>query len=366
MPSSSLKSWRIYTWLLALLVVNVLAVIFVPITPDEYSRYALATGWLGDGRYDYAWPPLLIVINALTSFFDGDLWVNRFVFLGLEFVLGLYVARNFTIKMGAEGILLIPYAALVLSLASPQGLMIVLIPAYIISILRNKLAAASFIALMVYLVNPTCVLIFVSCGIIGFSVKKFQHGYVLISSSLLALFSLQILAFFVWLSGDSFMPTLTSNGPLNLFLGNNDHPLSYRGVAEAEILDANTPAQYIGLVKDFFINNPLDFGLNLYRKLVYWLAPFDHFRSGIGAGVQNILFVYVGFAQLICYYVFVREYRNLPRSEMKIAFLIFFLAWIAYSIFFVKMRFRIPFDILLYVSAIAAVKNNANFKPNVN
>jgi hypothetical protein len=365
MRSSSSKSWLIYTLLLELLVANVLAVKFIPITPDESSRYAVAASLLGEGVYDYSWPPMLIIINALTILFEGDLWVNRFVFLGLEFLLVIYIARNFTFKMGAEGLLLIPYAALVLSLASPQGLMIVLIPVYIIFVVRNELGMASFIAFIVYLVNPTCALIFISCGVIGLFVKRFQHRGIFIFSSLLALLLLQILAFFIWLIGDSFMPTLTSNGPLNLFLGNNAHPLSYRGVAEVGILDANTSDQFVGLVKDYFINNPLDFGMNFYRKLVYWFAPFDHFRSGIGVGVQNILFVYVGFAQLICYYIFVREFRNFPRSEMKIAILIFFMAWIVYSIFFVKMRFRIPFDILVYITAIATVKNTSVFKPKM-
>jgi hypothetical protein len=359
------KSSLTYMWLFALFAVNALAVVFIPITPDEYSRYNIASDWLNGGGYDYSWPPLLILINVLTSYFKGDLLVNRFVFLVFEFLLLMYIARNYTFKMRVWGWgLLMPYGALVLSLASPQGLMIVLIPVWICFVVRNKLGMASLVAFVLYLVNPTCVLIFVTCGILGFFVKRFHHRGVFLFSSLLAFASLQILSIFIWSSGDLFMPTLTSNGPLNLLLGNNAHPLSYRGVAESGVLDANTPTQYLSLVKDFFLNSPLDFWLNFCQKLIYWFAPFDYFRSGIGGNLQNVLFVYVGFSQLICYFVFVREFRNCPRSEMQIAILIFFMAWLVYSIFFVKMRFRIPFDILLYITAVMTVKNTSNFKSN--
>ena len=334
---------------LFLFIIGALAAIFIPITPDEYSRYKIASGLLDGDGYDYSWPPLLVLINVVTVFLGGDLLLNRFFFLCLELLALYYVMRNHVVKIDILSYFLLPYAALVLSIASPQGLMIALIPAYVFFTTQNKLVASSIVAFIIYLLNPTCMLIFFTCGLISFLIKDFAHKRILLLSSLIALGLVQILAIYVSSTGESFMPTLTNNGPLNLLLGNNAHPLSYRGVVEDGIVEVYKSAQYISLVKDFFINHQLEFFRNLIQKLVYWFAPFDYFRSGIGGNFQYVLFCYVGFAQLVCYYVFAREFRYSTRDDMLLAIIIFSMAWLVYSIFFVKMRFRIPFDILLYI-----------------
>jgi hypothetical protein len=161
----------------------------------------------------------------------------------------------------------------------------------------------------------------------------------------------------VFLDVGIFMPTLTNNGPLNLFLGNNPDPMSYRGVAEGAEWMTYSSAQYLTSVLSFLFEQPHQFAQNYLFKLIFWFAPFDHFRSGIGNSFKYILFCYVALVQLVCCFLFFKRVRGVKSIDLKMALWISIVAWLAYSIFFVKLRFRIPFDSLLFFAAYFSVRD---------
>jgi hypothetical protein len=340
------------------LFVNVVALIFIPITPDENSRLTLASDWLAGGVYDFSWPPMLVLINVLIKFFGGDAYSVRLFFFAIELCLFWYLSSRVVFSPSWIGVLTFPYLALVLNIASPQGLMIILLPLLVYAVVKNKIKEAYILSLAIYLINPTCILIFpiASVMVIIFDKNKFNFDY--LYSVLLASFTVLGLAYLLSKLGYGFMPTLTSNGPLNLFLGNNPSPVSFRGGADGVEWLSYSSAQYLSAVFNFLIEQPISFFQNYLYKVIFWLAPFDQFRSGIGSDFRFILFLYVALIQVTCYYIFYKKIRKNPENDLKLAMWIFVMAWVAYTIFFVRLRYRIPFDLLLFIVAFSDVRSN--------
>jgi hypothetical protein len=337
-------------FVLVFLFVNIVALLFIPITPDEISRQALAAEWVETGRYDFSWPPMLMLINAFIKLLGGGAYMTRALFLVIElyFFWRLYEKSLFPTSFLA--VFIFPYLALVLSTASPQGLMVVLLPLLVYAIRRHRFLEIYFISLSLYLINPTCILVLLgSALVVGIFDRKV--GWTYLGAALLALISTLVVAYVVLLNVGSFMPTLTNNGPLNLFLGNNPDPMSYRGVAEGAEWMSYSSAQYLTNVLNYLFEEPYLFVQNYFFKLIFWFAPFDHFRSGIGASFQYILFGYVALVQLMCYFLFFKKSRSDKSVELNIAVWISIMAWLLYSVFFVKLRFRIPFDVLIFMAA---------------
>ncbi|MEN9670784.1 MAG: hypothetical protein RL018_1061, partial [Pseudomonadota bacterium] len=183
-----------------------------------------------------------------------------------------------------------------------------------------------------------------------------QIGFRCLYSVLLAFITVLGVAYFLSLQGHSFMPTLTSNGPLNLFLGNNPSLDSFRGGADGVEWSNYDPGQYVSAIINFLVEQPISFFQNFLKKILFWLAPFDSFRSGIGIKFYFVLFLYVAVAQLICYYMFFLKIKGKSNSILRFGVWIFVSAWLAYAIFFVRIRYRIPFDSLLLILAFANVK----------
>ena len=344
-------------FVLVFLFVNIVALIFIPITPDEISRQALAAEWVANGQYDYSWPPMLMLINACVMSFGGDAYTARALFLAVEFYLFWRLYSRIVFHPGLLAFFILPYLALVLSTASPQGLMIVLLPLLMYAIRQKIFSDIYLVSLVLCLVNPTCILVLLGSAIVLGVFDRRGIGWTYLMAALLALISILIVAYMVFLDVGIFMPTLTNNGPLNLFLGNNPDPMSYRGVAEGAEWMKYSSAQYLTGVFNFLLEQPYQFFQNYLFKLIFWYAPFDHFRSGIGSGFQYILFCYVALVQLACYFLFFRKWRGVKRVDLNIVFWISILAWLVYSIFFVKLRFRIPFDFLLFFAAYFSARN---------
>ena len=257
---SKLKSnLTLQQFLILFLIVNAIALVFIPITPDESSRLTLAGEWLAGGRYDFSWPPMLLLINALIKFLGGDAYSVRVFFFCVELSLFWFLLTKVVLSPSWIGILTFPYLALVLNIASPQGLMVVLLPLLVYAIVQNKPKEIYIISLAVYLINPTCMLIMPAAAAAAIVFHKNKTSFSYLYSVLLAFFTVLGFAYLLAKQGYDFMPTLTSNGPLNLFLGNNPSPVSFRGGADgAEWLNYNSN-QYISAVFNYLIEQPINF-----------------------------------------------------------------------------------------------------------
>ena len=341
---------------LVFLFVNVVALLFIPITPDEISRQALAAEWAGGGQYNFSWPPMLMLINACVKLIGGGAHMTRALFLAIELYLFWRLYTRVVFLPGFLALFVIPYFALVLSTASPQGLMVALLPLLVCAIRQKRFLEIYFISLALFLINPTCILILLGAALVAGVLDRREIGWTYLATVLLALISTLMVAYVVFLNVGSFMPTLTSNGPLNLFLGNNPDAMSYRGVAEGTEWMVFSSGQYLASVLNFLHEQPYQFAENYLFKLIFWFAPFDYFRSGIGGGFQYILFCYVALVQLLCYSLFFKKIRCARSVDLYIVLCVCILAWLAYSIFFVKMRFRIPFDVLIFLAAYCDIK----------
>ncbi len=345
-------------WLAALfLFVNLVALIFIPITPDEISRLTIAGDWLAGGVYDFSWPPMLILLNVVVKYFGGQAYSVRLLFLVIEISLLMLLSTRVVFSKNWWCVLVFPYLALILNIASPQGLMVVLLPLLVYAAVQNKPKEAYIISFVIYLVNPTCMLILPAAAMVTVifldeNEVRLSYLYAILS----AFFSILGIAYFLSIQGQNFMPTLTSNGPLNLYLGNNPSLISFRGGADGvEWLSYDT-GQYMSAVVAFLFEQPGAFFQNFLYKIIFWLAPFDQFRSGIGGAYYFVLFSYVAMVQLICYYVFFRRIKNNSNAVLMTALHIFFIAWLAYVVFFVRLRYRIPFDLLLFIVAFTELR----------
>lgn len=351
-------------FVLVFLFVNIVALIFIPITPDEVSRQALAAEWVASGQYDYSWPPMLMLINACVKLLGGGAYMTRALFLVVELYLFWRLNARIDFHPGLLALFILPYFALVLSTASPQGLMVVLLPLLVCAIRQKIFSEVYLVSLALCLVNPTCILVLLGSAIVVGVIDRRGIGWTYLMADLLALISTLIIAYMVFLDVGIFMPTLTNNGPLNLFLGNNPDPMSYRVVAEGAEWMTYSSAQYLTSVLSFLFEQPYQFAQNYLFKLIFWFAPFDHFRSGIGSSFQYILFCYVALVQLVCYFLFFKRVRGVESIDLKMAFWISIVAWLVYSIFFVKLRFRIPFDTLIFFAAYFSVRDLGSKKLN--
>lgn len=82
--------------------------------------------------------------------------------------------------------------------------------------------------------------------------------------------------------------------------------------------------------------------------------PWDFLRCGMGQNVTTVLFGYIGLAQLGIYGTLVRAWPGLSRRQVFFALAFVLAAWALYTLFFVKVRFRVPFDMLLLFSCLIA------------
>lgn len=351
-------------FVLVFLFVNIVALIFIPVTPDEVSRQALAAEWMANGQYDYSWPPMLMFINACAKLLGGGAYLTRALFLVVELYLFWRLYARIVFHPGLLALFILPYLALVLSTASPQGLMVVLLPLLVCAIRQKIFPEIYLVSLALCLVNPTCILVLLGSATVVGVIDRRGIGWTYLMAALLALISTLIIAYLVFLDVGIFMPTLTNNGPLNLFLGNNPDSMSYRGVAEGAEWMTYSSTHYLTSVLSFLLEQPYKFAQNYLFKLIFWFAPFDHFRSGIGAGFQYILFCYVALVQLVCYFLLFKRVRGVKSIDLKMAFWISIVAWLVYSIFFVKLRFRIPFDTLIFFAAYFSVRDLGSKKLN--
>jgi len=323
------------------------AAIFPP-TPDEVARIADVHRALDRGPYPYFWPIGNILLIALNPLFHAgilsDLHAVRifnFLLAALPVALLIGACRRPALLLVLPA--LMPYAYLVMSTAAQQGLMLPLLLLIVRAALPLRPAALMLAALGLYLVNPGMIAVLPTALLALAALGRAPPRAALLALG--AYLPMAASAALVWAQTGDVMPTLSSNGPLNLWLGNNPHPLAHRGVGEGP-----GDAGFAASVMDYLRSDPAGFLANLGTKLALFWAPWDHLRSGMGDGLQTLVFVYVGFAQVLIYATVLRVSRHVDRDRLLLALAICIGAWLLYTGFFVKIRFRVPFDLLLFLT----------------
>lgn len=342
---------------------------FLPIFPDELSRLDYAFELKKTGQYNFYWPPFTVAIIALNPFADyGPVGVRI-----LQIILTLpviYLTAQSLIYRYQVALLFIvlPYLALVISTGMQQGLMIATIG--LVALTPNmRLPYKSILLSLSYTINPSLIVI---CAVAfffeGFRTKDFNKSIKILFLSYVLLLPW---VFWAWMQTGEILFTLSTNGPFNLFLGNNPNPLSHRGVGSAvetrALWELSQNVSHTQLVYEFLLRDTFEFFHNIVTKFLLYLSPGDHIRSATAEKLEAIRLVYFFVVQLIMTLLLFVCFKYRVQTH-KIVFCIFlFLAsWFLYTGFFVKVRFRMPFDILLILSLMMNKDLFAIFRVRIN
>lgn len=330
-----------------------LVAILFPDTPDELSRISIARRFLEGDGYDFFWPPgnvVVIILNPLLGLADDVTAVRLFnlALVALPLAVLFYHLRSAALL--AVAAFTAPYTFFVLSTASQQGLMIGLLVVLLWAVATRRLGVFTVTALLLYLVNPAMILI-LPLGLLFLSVDaSFRTTF---AAALLAYVPIAIAAALIWSDTGRFMPTLSGNGGSNVFLGNNPDPMSPRGVGDLAGVRAEYGSEIQGTLA-FLRDDPAGFLTNLAKKAwLYWM-PWDFLRSGMGSNVTTVLFVYFGMAQIAIYTTVWRMRQQVDQRLLLFVIATCLSAWAVYTLFFVKIRFRIPFDLILLFACLMA------------
>ncbi len=332
-----------------------------PDTPDEIARIADVRDVLQGEPYSFFWPAgniLMIVANPLFySDIIGDLHAVRLLNFLISAIPVLYLIAQCR-ERALLGVLpaLFPYAWLINATASQQGLMLALLICILWSAVERRVGAVFLASAALYLVNPAMLVVVpFALAAVALGGRTRPVASVMAAAGYLPL---ALLALGIWVATGAFVPTLSENGALNLWLGNNPHPLSHRGFGEA-----GENADTLAGVMDFLDADPAGFAANLLRKATLYWAPWDYLRSGMGGALQPLVFSYIAVAQVIIYVAFWRMRRTARAEAWLIALALAVLAWGLYSAFFVKIRFRVPFDLVLFAACMVPALSGRQTRP---
>ncbi|WP_375686967.1 hypothetical protein [Pseudooceanicola sp. LIPI14-2-Ac024] len=340
----------------AMVIFLVAVAVFFPITDDEWWRLGAARDLRATGAYDFFWPPLSVVLLVVNPALDlGPVAVRLFnlaLTLPVFYALAALPKSRWQIALLA---LMLPYMALVVSTASQQGMMIATLGWLVLRSAMPWWGKALLLGAG-YAINPTLIVLVP----LAFAALVLLRRAPLSDLGAAGAAYLLTIPWAIWawsLTGD-ILPTLSVNGPYNLFLGNNPDPLSHRGVGEIDVawqaLGLSGAPDYGSAVRAYLAADPVGFAGNLATKAVLFIAPVDHMRSGLGAGFEAILFSYFAVVEIALYTAVVLHLRRHgPGRAMAVALALFAAAWLIYTAFFVKVRFRIPFDALLLFCLLA-------------
>lgn len=336
-------------FLLAVAVLLVAAAI-IPAFPDELARIEMAKSLIATGSYNFFWPPLMVALPALNPMLESGFISVRIVQLALAMPAIFLLAQ--TKKTPVQTFVFIcalPYLAMILSTSTPQGVMfsflapVILRPTYpaIVKAILISLACAA---------NPSLIAIIV-VSYAALFVRR-TVGWKDLAAVCLAIVFLVPWVLWGWVETGHVIWTLSTNGSPNLFLGNNPHPLSYRAAGDLNDLIArwNLPetAGYSDAVVEYWYRDPVGFIANLAYKFIHFPLPTDHFWSLNSGYGMSVVAVYVGATQAMIYATFIQcAWRRRMSKSMAIALAFFIAAWLFHTVFFVKVRYRIPFDGLL-------------------
>lgn len=319
-----------------------------PDTPDELSRIEIARRYLDTGRYEFFWPPgnvWLIILNPFLGLMEDVTAIRLFnlALAGLPLAVLFFTVRNAALI--ALAAFAAPYTYFVLSTGSQQGLMIGLLAVLLWAFSARALAVFGVAALLIYLVNPAMILI-LPLGLLFLAIRRgFRASFAV---AILAYLPIAAAVLWIWSGTGQLMPTLSGNGGVNVFLGNNPDPMSPRGVGDiAAVREAYGAGNEIQGTLAFLREDPAGFVSNMLKKAwLYWM-PWDFLRSGMGGNATTLIFGYFALVQIAIYVTFWSMRRQIDGRVLAFVIATCLAAWVVYTLFFVKVRFRIPFDLLL-------------------
>jgi len=346
------RNWTIQISLIIIFLVFV-SVVF-PVFPDELSRIRHAKALIDTGSYDFSWPPLTVVLAAISLFIVSDPMSVRLVQLVIALPLIYAVTRiEKDVWQFALLVILLPYFALVMATAVPQGLMVAVMGWLILRPEMHWCAKGLLIGLacsanpLLIVLIPTAYAVLATLGRCRWS----DFG-----ASLLGLLVLVPWIYWGWIQTGEFLFTLSTNGPVNLFYGNNPDVWSHRGVGDADALrkawGMSPAAGYTDLVREYFYREPLSFLANILKKFVLYVSPADYVRAiNLGSSEALVMIGIFTLSQLSLYTaVCIVLLRAGLTKPLAIALVLFVVGWILYTAFFFKIRFRIPFDLFLFLA----------------
>lgn len=352
-PPEKIRDFELRVFFCLLFFLLLCCAFYIPIFPDELSRLDYASELRKTGQYNFYWPPLTVAIIALNPFAEyGPVGVRV-----LQIILTLpviYLATQ-SLKYRYQIVLLLiafPYLALVISTGMQQGLILATIG--MVALMPNmRLPFKSILLSFSYAINPSLIVI---CTIALFfeslKTKDFIKPIKILS---LSYFLLLPWVFWAWTQTGEILVTLSTNGPFNLFLGNNPNPLSHRGVGSAletiALWELSQNASHTQLVYEFLVRDPFEFFHNIVTKFLLYLSPADYIRSATAHKLEVIRVAYFSVVQMIIMILLLVCFRcRLQTNTILFCIFLFLASWLLYTGFFVKVRFRMPFDILILLS----------------
>jgi hypothetical protein len=210
----------------------------------------------------------------------------------------------------------------------------------------NKNNNILFLSFLSALSNPILIPLFLVVIIIINSLL--YNKIIKIFNLFVALFSLSLLNFYF---NNTLNPFFNTNGDYNLFLGNNPNSLSPWGYGDLNELISLYNLDYIPSYRDavfvYLFEDPFSFFINYIKKIIIYILPFDNFKASSLNILNNLNFYiifYISLVQISIYYLFFK----ISHSSKNLYLFIFLVGWFLYSIFTVKIRYRMPFDLLLW------------------
>lgn len=291
------------------------------------------------------WPPLTLVPSLLLSELSlPNCYIAvRFITLLLLVIFFINHLSNHTLGV-VEMTFLAPYFLATMVLSVPQALTFISLYYYIVS----KSNFGKYLSALVGIYsNPICFPIIV----IGELVRSIYSRTKAPAVLLLIFLSLVLASAYNYsISGNS-SPFFSENGFINLLLGNNPHPYSYLGYIDeslwSEINRIDNPKRPIDYLLQFVISDPIGFLSNFSKKLLYYFLPFRDYKSkGLQGYNSIVLQMYFFAAEIYIYYSFFKAKKT---TDLDFTLILFITAWLCYSLFSISFRYKVPFDLLLFL-----------------